>query len=199
MKEQLIPVIIQHYRTLEVLTLAYMNKESFQKTLSGPDVWFYSRSRKSLWHKGETSGNYLRVKNITTDCDKDALLIKVDPDGPSCHTGNTSCFSENNTKDLNFGRTDFINELMNTINDRKDNPKKDSYVNKLFENGPDYISQKVIEELCETIVEFNSKEKNLSRLVEEISDLLFHLLILMSSKSISIDDLENELNSRKKN
>ncbi len=199
MKEQLIPVIIQHYKTLEVLTLAYMNNEAFQKTLNGPDVWFYSRSRKSLWHKGETSGNYLKVKNITTDCDKDTLLIKVDPTGSSCHTGNKSCFFENNIKGLNFGGTDFINELMNTINDRKSNPKKNSYVNKLFENGPDYISQKVIEELCETIVEFNSKNTNLSRLTEEISDLLFHLLILMSSKSITIDDLENELNSRKKN
>ena len=199
MKEQLIPVIIQHYKTLEVLTLAYMNNEALQKTLKGPDVWFYSRSRKSLWHKGETSGNYLRVKNITTDCDKDALLIKVDPTGPSCHTGNESCFSDSDHKDLNFSSTDFINELMNTINNRKDNPKKGSYVNKLFKNGPDYISQKVIEELCETIVEFNSKDKGSARLIEEISDLLFHLLILMSSKSISLDDLENELNSRKKN
>jgi len=192
----LIPAIIQDINTKEVLMLGYMNNEAFKKTLEGPNVWFYSRSRQKLWEKGETSGNHLILKNITTDCDKDTLLIQVEPAGPSCHTGENSCFHQPKLKDLVWQNPNIFSDVFNIIEDRKNNPKEKSYVNRLLTKGNDHISQKVIEELCETIVEFNSDNKE--RMIEETADLIFHIFALMSSKSINLNDIENEFSKRKK-
>tara|TARA_B100001996_G_scaffold86931_1_gene64316 strand:+ start:272 stop:874 length:603 start_codon:yes stop_codon:yes gene_type:complete len=192
----LIPAIIQDINTKEVLMLGYMNNEALKKTLGGPNVWFYSRSRQKLWEKGETSGNHLILKNITTDCDRDTLLIQVEPSGPSCHTGENSCFHQTEIKDLVWQNPNIFSDIFNIIEDRKNNPKEKSYVNSLLTKGSDHISQKVIEELCETIVEFNSNNKK--RMVEETADLIFHIFALMSSKSISLNDIENEFSKRKK-
>ena len=192
----LIPAIIQDINTKEVLMLGYMNNEALKKTLGGPNVWFYSRSRQKLWEKGETSGNHLILKNITTDCDRDTLLIQVEPSGPSCHTGENSCFHQTEIKDLVWQNPNIFSDIFNIIEDRKNNPKEKSYVNSLLTKGSDHISQKVIEELCETIVEFNSN--NNKRMVEETADLIFHIFALMSSKSISLNDIENEFSKRKK-
>ena len=196
LSESLIPAIIQNINTKEVLMLGYMNNEAFNKTIEGPNVWFYSRSRQKLWEKGETSGNHLIVKNITTDCDKDTLLVQVEPIGPSCHKGEKSCFHESELKDLTWQNSDIFSDIFNIIEDRKKNPKEKSYVNSLLTKGNDHISQKVIEELCETIVEFNADNKE--RMIEETADLIFHIFALMSSKSINLDDIENEFNKRKK-
>lgn len=196
--ERLIPAIIQNFETKEVLMLAYMNNEALTKTLKGPNVWFYSRSRKKLWEKGETSGNHLIVKNISTDCDMDTLLIQVDPQGPACHTGKNSCFHKSNFENMKWGNSNSINEIFNIIQDRKNNPKEGSYVSSLLNKGNDFISQKIIEEFCESIIEFNSKKENSVRIIEEISDLIFHILVLMSSKSITLDDINEEFEKRKK-
>ncbi|MEC7881192.1 MAG: bifunctional phosphoribosyl-AMP cyclohydrolase/phosphoribosyl-ATP diphosphatase HisIE [Chloroflexota bacterium] len=192
----LIPAIIQDINTKEVLMLGYMNSEALKKTLEGPNVWFYSRSRQKLWEKGETSGNHLILKNITTDCDKDTLLIQVEPSGPSCHTGENSCFHQPELKHLAWQNPNIFSEVFNIIEDRKNNPKEKSYVNSLLTKGDDHISQKVIEELCEAIVEFNSDNKE--RMIEETADLIFHIFALMSSKSINLNDIENEFIKRKK-
>ena len=192
----LIPAIIQDINTKEVLMLGYMNSEALKKTLEGPNVWFYSRSRQKLWEKGETSGNHLILKNITTDCDKDTLLIQVEPSGPSCHTGENSCFHQPELKHLAWQNPNIFSEVFNIIEDRKNNPKEKSYVNSLLTKGDDHISQKVIEELCEAIVEFNSDNKE--RMIEETADLIFHIFALMSSKSINLNDIENEFSKRKK-
>ena len=192
----LIPAIIQDINTKEVLMLGYMNNEALKKTLGGPNVWFYSRSRQKLWEKGETSGNHLILKNITTDCDKDTLLIQVEPSGPSCHTGENSCFHQPELKHLAWQNPNIFSEVFNIIEDRKNNPKEKSYVNSLLTKGDDHISQKVIEELCEAIVEFNSDNKE--RMIEETADLIFHIFALMSSKSINLNDIENEFIKRKK-
>ena len=192
----LIPAIIQDIKTREVLMLGYMNNEALKKTLTGPNVWFYSRSRQKLWEKGETSGNHLVVKNIATDCDKDVLLIQVDASGPSCHTGKNSCFHQSELKHLVWQNPNIFADIFNVIEERKNNPKEKSYVTSLLTKGDDHISQKVIEELCETIVEFNSDNKE--RMVEETADLIFHIFALMSSKSINLYDIENEFNKRKK-
>jgi len=192
----LIPAIIQDINTKEVLMLGYMNNEALKKTLGGPNVWFYSRSRQKLWEKGETSGNHLILKNITTDCDRDTLLIQVEPSGPSCHTGENSCFHQTEIKDLVWQNPNIFSDIFNIIEDRKNNPKEKSYVNSLLTKGSDHISQKVIEELCEAIVEFNSDNKE--RMIEETADLIFHIFALMSSKSINLNDIENEFIKRKK-
>ncbi len=192
----LIPAIIQDINTKEVLMLGYMNNEALKKTLEGPNVWFYSRSRQKLWEKGETSGNHLILKNITTDCDKDTLLIQAEPSGPSCHTGENSCFHQSELKHLVWHDSNIFSDIFNIIEDRKNNPKEKSYVNSLLTKGSDHISQKVIEELCETIVEFNSDNKK--RMIEETADLIFHIFALMSSKSITLNDIEKEFNKRKK-
>ncbi|MCH8103424.1 MAG: bifunctional phosphoribosyl-AMP cyclohydrolase/phosphoribosyl-ATP diphosphatase HisIE [Chloroflexi bacterium] len=148
----LIPAIVQDDSTGDVLTLAYMNEEALRRTLAGPDVWFYSRSRKSLWHKGETSGNFLKVKSVIEDCDADAVLVRADPTGPACHKGSRSCFNEpvqqsgDATMDAGPG---IIDELYDVIKERKENPAEGSYTTSLFESGRERIAQKVIEEAGE--------------------------------------------------
>ena len=178
--------------------MGYMNSEAIKKTITGPNVWFYSRSKKRLWEKGETSKNYLEVVGITTDCDKDVLLITVNPMGPTCHTGKTMCFHDTNLDNLNFADSNIVNEIFEVIENRKNNPESKSYTSKLFSEGNDLISQKVIEELCELIVEYNSTEENSTRIVEEACDLLFHFMVLISSKNINFNDISKEFEKRKK-
>ena len=198
LETNLIPVIIQHSENKDVLMLGYMNNEALKKTIKSKKVWFYSRSKKRLWEKGESSGNYLKLINIKSDCDKDALLILAKPEGPTCHTGKNSCFYNKATNNLGYSSPTILNELFKVIDERKNNPTKNSYTSKLFSEGKELISQKVIEELCELIVEYNSNDKNNSRVIEEACDLLFHLMVLLSSKDLNINDIAEELEKRKK-
>lgn len=174
----LIPSIIQDARTNQVLMLGYMNAESYQKTLKEKRVWFFSRSKKRLWQKGEESGNYLNVIEVREDCDSDAILVKVQPKGGACHTGGYSCFSEKQDVSLNF-----LNYLYELVKRRKKKKLKNSYTSSLFEKGAGQIEAKVIEEARE-VVKASEKETK-KRLIEEISDLLFHLIVLMSEKGVS--------------
>ena len=198
LETNLIPVIIQHSENKDVLMLGYMNNEALKKTVKSKNVWFYSRSKKRLWEKGESSGNYLKLIDIKSDCDKDALLILAKPAGPTCHTGKDSCFYNNTTNGLKYSNPTILNELFEIIDERKINPRNDSYTSKLFSGGKELISQKVIEELCELIVEYNSNDENSLRVIEEACDILFHLMVLLSSKDLNIDDISTELEKRKK-
>lgn len=183
----LVPVIIQDELTLEVLMLGYMNEEAYIKTLKENRVTFFSRSKNRLWTKGEESGNYLAVKNITQDCDNDTLLIKVNAEGPTCHTGSRSCF--NSPYNQNF-----IFKLEQIIADRYANPQEGSYINKLRNKGINKITQKVGEESVETIIAaLNETEEDL---INETSDLLFHLLVLLKEKNISLQTIAENLEKR---
>ena len=183
----LLPVIIQDYKTLQVLMLGYMNKEALEKTEKEGFVTFFSRTKKRLWTKGETSGNYLKVKDIRIDCDHDTLLIKAKPYGPVCHTASTSCFSEETSKG-------FIYYLEQIIHERINSNTEKSYTNKLFKKGVNKVAQKVGEEAVELIIEAKDDNKELFK--NEAADLLYHLLILLKSKNISFEDIETVLKSR---
>ncbi|NMC37052.1 MAG: bifunctional phosphoribosyl-AMP cyclohydrolase/phosphoribosyl-ATP diphosphatase HisIE [Bacteroidales bacterium] len=185
----LVPAIIQDYNTLQVLMLGFMNEEAYEKTNAEGRVTFFSRSKSRLWTKGETSGNYLFVKEITTDCDHDSILIKVNPAGPVCHKGTKSCFGEEVPKG-------FIYELENIISQRIDENIVDSYTNKLYRKGINKIAQKVGEEAVELIIE--SKDDNNDLFMNEAADLLYHLLILLKAKKVSFSDIEEILLSRHK-
>jgi phosphoribosyl-ATP pyrophosphohydrolase/phosphoribosyl-AMP cyclohydrolase len=185
----LVPVVIQDNNTLQVLMVGYMNEEAFEKTSKEKKVTFYSRSKNRLWTKGETSGNFLYVKDIQSDCDNDSLLIKVDPAGPVCHTGSTSCFGDETAKG-------FIYQLEHIINQRIDNDANDSYTNKLYKKGINKVAQKVGEEAVELIIE--AKDDNIDLFKNEAADLLYHLLILLKSKGINLWDIEEVLKNRHK-
>lgn len=185
----LVPVIIQDEQTLEVLMLGYMNEEAYGKTIAENKVTFFSRSKNRLWTKGEESGNFLYVKNITKDCDKDTLLIKVNSVGPTCHTGSRSCFATDYNQN-------FIFELESIINNRYENPKEGSYVNKLQAKGLSKIAQKVGEEGVETVIAaLNETEADL---INEASDLIFHLLVLLKEKNVSLKTIAHNLAARHK-
>ena len=187
--EGLVPVIIQDEQTLEVLMLGYMNEEAYQKTVSDNKVTFFSRTKNRLWTKGEESGNFLSVKSIALDCDNDTLLIKVTPHGPTCHTGSRSCFAT----DFN---QNFIFELEKIIQDRYENPVETSYVNKLRNKGLNKIAQKVGEEGVETVIAaLNETETDL---INEASDLVFHLLVLLKEKNLNLKTIAENLESRHK-
>ena len=185
----LVPAVIQDNNTLQVLMVGYMNEEAFKKTLDEGKVTFFSRSKNRLWTKGETSGNFLIVKEITTDCDNDALLIKVNPAGPVCHTGKRSCFGEETPKG-------FIYELEQIVNQRIDDDVPESYTNKLFKKGINKVAQKVGEEAVELVIE--AKDDNPELFKNEAADLLYHLLILLKAKKISFPEIEEMLHSRHK-
>jgi phosphoribosyl-ATP pyrophosphohydrolase/phosphoribosyl-AMP cyclohydrolase len=187
----LIPAIVQDYRTKKVLMLGYMNEEAYKKTLDTKLATFFSRSRNELWTKGETSGNYLNVKEIIADCDKDTILIKADPTGPVCHTGKDTCFNEENNTGV-----EFIEYLSKIIKDRKDNPDKESYTSSLFEKGINKVAQKVGEEAVELIIE--SKDNDRDLFLNEAADLLFHYLVLLEAKDLDISDVMQILESRHK-
>ena len=185
--EGLVPVIIQDEKTLEVLMLGYMNKEAYQKTELEKKVTFFSRTKNRLWTKGEESGNFLHVKSISLDCDQDTLLIKVNPVGPTCHKGTRSCF------DTDYNQN-FIFELENIITDRYENPTEDSYVNKLRAKGLNKIAQKVGEEGVETVIAALAETDH--DFINESSDLMFHLLVLLKEKGFSLQDIAKNLESR---
>lgn len=185
----LLPVIIQDYKTLEVLMLGYMNAEALEKTQAEGKVTFFSRSKNRLWTKGETSNNFLFVKELFVDCDNDTILIKADAVGPTCHTGSRSCFKT----DFN---QNFIFELENIINDRYENPVEGSYINKMRSKGLNKIAQKVGEEGVETVIAALAESEE--ELIGEASDLVFHLLFLLKEKGLSIQDIAKNLEKRHK-
>ena len=185
----LIPAIIQDADTQIVLMLGYMNEEAYQKTLDTGIVTFFSRTRQTLWTKGETSGNFLHVVSIKADCDQDTLLIQVHPDGPVCHTGTDTCWGEENKQDILF-----LKDLQDFIDKRHQEMPEGSYTTSLFQSGINKIAQKVGEEAVETIIEAcNGTDE---RLIYEGSDLLYHLIVLLTSKGYRIEDLANELRER---
>lgn len=185
----LIPVVIQHFYNQQVLMVGFMNLEAYQKTLEEGKVTFYSRSKKRLWTKGETSGNFLIVKEILIDCDEDTLLIKVIPEGPTCHRGTPSCFDEIYPKG-------FIYELQAIQNQRIENQVSDSYTFKLFQKGINKVAQKVGEETVELIIE--AKDDNLELFKNEAADLLYHFLLLLKMKNLTLEDIEKVLKNRHK-
>jgi len=186
----LVPAIIQDAVTGKVLMLGYMNEEALAKTQELGKVTFFSRSRNRLWTKGEESGNYLLLKEIRVDCDKDTLLIKADPVGPVCHTGADTCWNEKN------GSNDFLQQLEQIINDRKNSPSSASYTSSLFAKGINKIAQKVGEEAVELIIE--AKDNNDELFKNEAADLLFHYLILLQAKGFSLNDVTEVLRGRVK-
>lgn len=204
----LIPAIVQDARTRQVLTLAFMNAESLQKTLETRETWFWSRSRSSLWHKGESSGNTQRVIEVLLDCDGDAVTVLVIPDGPACHTGAASCFHNEIQKagpfeapeaSLETGSTslgDVLDSLYTLIESRKRERPEDSYTTYLFEQGLDKILKKVGEESAETIIAAKNDDRN--ALVRESSDLLYHLVVLLVERGLLLAEVRDELVSRRK-
>lgn len=189
----LIPAIVVDAKTKKVLTLAYMNRESLEISLEKELTCFWSRSRNELWLKGETSGNYQHIVSITADCDNDALVVLVEPDGPACHTGSCSCF----TKPVfqSEERSEFSYEgLMELIRGRKTNPQDGSYTTYLFNKGLDKILKKVGEESTEVIIAAKAEDKK--ETVYEIADLAYHIMVLMVETGISLDDIRDELASR---
>ncbi len=186
----LVPTLIQDVNTNNVLMLGFVNKESLEKTVDTGKVWFFSRTKNRLWLKGEESKNYLNVKEILLDCDLDSLLIKVEPAGPTCHTGNYSCFNEKPNNNL-----EFLSKLYSLIVSRKKELPQNSYTASLFKDGLDKIVQKVGEEATEVVIAGKNESKQ--RLVEESSDLLYHLMVLLIEKNISLNEIILELKNRK--
>ena len=196
----LVPAIAQDSISGEVLTLGYMSPGSLKRTLEGGDVWFYSRSRGELWHKGEVSGNYLHVKSAAIDCDGDAILLRVDADGPACHTGNATCFFTPLEELPDFEHRTrgpgVIEELFAVIQDRKQAMPEGSYTADLFRGGADRISQKVIEEAGETALAGARGDKE--HLVEEAADLVYHTLVLLASAGAKPEDVWEQLRKRRR-
>jgi phosphoribosyl-ATP pyrophosphohydrolase/phosphoribosyl-AMP cyclohydrolase len=201
----LIPVVVQDARTRQVLTLAYMNAESLAKTIESNETWFWSRSRSRLWHKGETSGNTQRVVDVRLDCDLDALTVLVVPSGPACHTGAESCFHN----EIQSGRAvdtdsvvdpgalgDVLQNLYALIESRKRERPEGSYTTYLFDQGLDKILKKVGEESAETIIAAKNDDRD--ALVKESSDLLYHLVVLLVERGLSLGEVRDELVSRGK-
>lgn len=175
--------------------LAYMNEESLKLTLEKGETYFFSRSRGKIWHKGETSGNTQKVKKIFYDCDEDALLIQVEAKGPVCHTGNISCFYRSFDEETEDG-IEILNKLYERIKGRKINPVEGSYTNYLFEKGIDKILKKVGEEATEVVIA--SKNDSKDEIVYEVSDLIYHLMVLLVEKNVTLNDIYNELERRYK-
>jgi phosphoribosyl-AMP cyclohydrolase / phosphoribosyl-ATP pyrophosphohydrolase len=186
----LIPAIVQNAETREVLTLAYMNEESLARTLETRETWFWSRSRKELWHKGETSGNTQQVVSVGLDCDGDAILILVNPAGPACHTGAVSCF------DLPERPDHLLEQLYQLIQTRERERPPGSYTTYLFNEGIDKILKKLGEESAETIIA--AKNDDSQRLISEVSDLVYHLLVLLVARGVSLQEVGKELTQRRK-
>lgn len=198
----LIPAIVQNAETREVLTLAYMNEESLARTLQTKETWFWSRSRRQLWHKGETSGNTQHVVELSLDCDRDAVVVLVNPAGPACHTGAVSCFEvpvdhvreTRNEQPETAGS--FLDQLYELIQSRERRRPEGSYTTYLFAEGLDKILKKVGEEAAETIIA--AKNEDSERLVSEAADLVYHLLVLLVARGLTLADIEQELKQRRK-
>ena len=195
----LIPAVVQHVDTNDVLMLAYMNSDSIRKTLETGDVWFYSRSRNKLWHKGEVSGNYLRYRSGTIDCDGDTILIQALPEGPTCHTGSNSCFQrdlENETEYVsNNSSSRVLQDLFDVIQERKKNPSSSSYTSTLLEGDINRIAQKVVEEAGEVaLAGATGRSKDMT---EEMGDLLYHAFVLMAANEITLEEVWSVLQDRR--
>lgn len=186
----LVPAIIQDAVTQKVLMLGFMNEEAYKKTMDTKHVTFWSRTRNTLWTKGETSGNFLNLVDIKVDCDNDTLLVQAHPDGPTCHTGTDTCWGEENVPSPLL----FLTELQDFINRRKEEMPEGSYTTKLFKEGINKIAQKVGEEALETVIEATNGTTD--HLVYEASDLLYHLLVMLTEKGLRIEDVAQELQKR---
>ena len=189
----LLPAIVQDAATREVLTLAYMNRESLQRTIETKQTWFWSRSRNELWHKGATSGNTQEVVSVALDCDRDAIIVLVNPAGPACHTGAVSCFDVGKRSD-NLGP--LLDQLYELIQSRERERPDGSYTTYLFDEGLDKILKKVGEEASETIIA--AKNDDDERLTAEVSDLVYHLLVLLVARGVSLSQVAAELGQRRK-
>jgi phosphoribosyl-AMP cyclohydrolase / phosphoribosyl-ATP pyrophosphohydrolase len=188
-ENSMVPVVIQDELSLQVLMLGYMNEEAFIKTKNEGKVTFFSRSKNRLWTKGESSGNFLLVKQILIDCDNDTILIKANPVGPTCHTGSVSCFNEITSKG-------FLYQLENTISEKIETNDQKSYTNELYKRGINKVAQKVGEEAIELVIE--AKDNNDELFKNEAADLMYHFLILLKAKNIKLNDIEAVLKSRTK-
>ncbi|PAF19273.1 bifunctional phosphoribosyl-AMP cyclohydrolase/phosphoribosyl-ATP diphosphatase [Terribacillus saccharophilus] len=191
----LVPAIVQDSQTKQVLMLAYMNEEAYEKTVETKETWFYSRSREELWNKGSTSGNFQQVIDMKLDCDNDTILISVIPKGPACHTGKVSCFfnetpiTGDSEKEANIFKT-----IMDEAEDRKKHPVEKSYTNYLYQKGVDKIGKKVIEEAGEVVIA--AKNDDPEELINEVSDLLYHSFVLLANQGVSLQEVEAELARR---
>ncbi len=195
----LVPAIIQDDKTGKVLMLGYMDEEALRKTIESGQVWFYSRSRSELWHKGATSGNYLNLKGVSVDCDGDTLLVKAEPVGPTCHTGNETCFfTAQRSDDLQFERQDgaILDELFGVIRERKRTMPSDSYVASLFKEGTGRIAKKVIEEAGESAIA--GLEGDQEQTIKEVADLWFHSIVLLATLDLTPEQVREELRSRRR-
>lgn len=186
----LVPAIIQDARTGKVLMLGYMNQEAYEKTLATNLVTFFSRSRQTLWTKGETSGNYLHMESIAVDCDGDTLLVQAVPDGPTCHKGTDTCWGETNQSSPLL----FLSELQDFIEKRHEEMPEGSYTTSLFKDGLNRMAQKVGEEALETVIEATNGTND--RLIYECSDMFYHLIVLLTHKGLRIEDIARELQER---
>lgn len=184
---ELVPAIIQDNTTRNVLMLGYMNREAYEKTLATGKVTFWSRSRNCLWTKGETSGNFLNLVDIKVDCDNDTLLIRVNPSGPACHLGTDTCWGETNDANPLL----FLTELQDFINKRHEEMPEGSYTTSLFKDGLNRMAQKVGEEALEAVIEATNGTND--RLIYEASDMFYHLIVLLTSKGLRIEDIAKEL------
>jgi phosphoribosyl-ATP pyrophosphohydrolase/phosphoribosyl-AMP cyclohydrolase len=195
----LIPAVVQDWRDGTVLMVGFMNREALERTLASRSVHFWSRSRKALWEKGETSGHRLLVKDLFLDCDGDTVLVKADPVGPTCHTGERACFFTRLTAEGSGGKTQdafggLLDQLARIIQDRKRHPKADSYVSSLFAAGADRLLKKVVEEAGEVVL--SSKNGKREEIVHEVADLLFHTLVALGYHEISLEEVYRELATR---
>ena len=186
----LLPAIIQDAKTKNVLMLGFMNKEAYEKTLQSGKVTFWSRSRQTLWTKGETSGNFLELVSLSADCDHDTLLVKVIPHGPTCHTGTDTCWGEDNAASPLL----FLQDLQDFIEKRREEMPEGSYTTRLFSDGVNKMAQKVGEEALETVIEATNGTND--KLIYEAADMLYHLEVLLTSKGLRIDDIALELQRR---
>lgn len=193
-EQGLIPAIVQDDITGKVLMLAYMSKESLQKTIDSKETWFFSRSRQELWHKGATSGNRQLVKRISIDCDNDTILVQVDPQGPACHTNAETCFFTTVVEEETAKRS-VVHEVIAEIQDRRKNPVEGSYTSYLFREGIDKVLKKVGEESSEVII--GAKNEDKEELTSELSDLIYHSLVLMEIADVSLSDVKTELLKRR--
>ena len=194
-EQGLVPVVVQHAQTKEVLTVAYMNQESLEKTIATKETWFYSRSRKELWNKGATSGNKQQVISIRTDCDQDALVVEVIPNGPACHTGETTCFHKDVlTPDEKVGSFGILADLVNVIQEREKTMPEGAYTTYLFEKGVDKIGKKIGEEATEVVIA--AKNRDAQELQWEAADLLYHLLVLLQEQKVDLYEVLEVLQKR---
>jgi phosphoribosyl-AMP cyclohydrolase / phosphoribosyl-ATP pyrophosphohydrolase len=195
-KDGLIPAIVQDDRTGSVLMLAYMNEEALEKTIETKETWFFSRSRQELWNKGATSGNRQTVKRLYFDCDQDAILVQVDPQGPACHTGEVTCFYKKAFEAESSNR-EVVQEVVDEIKQRRNNPVEGSYTTYLFREGLDKILKKVGEETTEVVI--GAKNRDKAEVTSELADLTYHSLVLMEELGVTVEDVKNELRKRRPN